>query len=286
MRLQKMMEKYRNLWFAPEEQEQPGRDGGDERERAQAGEGKIWSSCWRDPAPWAWQGGFSCGTAVTLPHRITQDTQPSSLRGVGRGFTDGTGEWRRAPGEGLYLVAAHCQYLSALLQWQGFFSTRLQILTADSEIDRSSAGPGLCLINQQQLPGKPLCRREAAQAFPSSAQSLARLSGCCYHGDGAHGGEMGLDVFLMYKDVRMGKDAGWDGAVRHAAIPSFPISLGKPLPGLSLARAQGMCLASQPGSTEPEDKPLRPATPWMVLQPKSWVPPPWSPCKMGPGCLH
>lgn len=27
MPLQRMMKKYRNLWFAPEEQEQPGRDG-------------------------------------------------------------------------------------------------------------------------------------------------------------------------------------------------------------------------------------------------------------------
>lgn len=42
---------------------------------------------------------------------------------------------------------------------------------------------------------------------------------------------MGLDVFLMYKDVRMGKDAGWDGAVRHAAIPSFPFHWGNPCHG-------------------------------------------------------
>lgn len=53
---------------------------------------------------------------------------------------------------------------------------------------------------------------------------------------------MGSGVFLMYKDARLWEDAGQDGAVRHAAIPGFPVPLGKPLPGLSLAGAQGMCL--------------------------------------------
>ena len=85
---------------------------GDERERAQAGESKICTSCWRDPAPWAWQGGSFWGTALTPPHRITQG-QPSRLGGAGRGFMDGTGEW---PLGKVSLAAAHCLYLSALLQ--------------------------------------------------------------------------------------------------------------------------------------------------------------------------
>lgn len=56
------------------------------------------------------------------------------------------------------------------------------------------------------------------------------------------GGETGSGVFLTYEDAGIGEDTGRDGAVRHAAIPGFPIPLGKPLPMLSLARAQSRCL--------------------------------------------
>lgn len=45
-----------------------------------------------------WRWLFLGHSSDTL-HRITQG-QPSMLRGAGRGFTDGTGEWRRIPGEG------------------------------------------------------------------------------------------------------------------------------------------------------------------------------------------
>lgn len=83
---------------------------------------------------------------------------------------------------------------------------------------------------------------------------------------------MGSGAFLTYKDAGIREDAGRDGAVRHAAIPAFPVHWGNPSPG-SPWPGHGVCVSSQLGSTEPKDKP---ATPPMVLQPQSWVSPPWS----------
>lgn len=196
---------------------------------------------------------------------------------------EGTGGGAGTPGKVL-LAAAHCQHFSTLLQRQGFFVTRLQILTAESEkIHRSSAGLGLHLIKQQSS-----CEETPVQE--GSRPGLAILS--------AELGRIKWMLLLVtvptegrwvwcFPHVQGCRDRGgcWAGRGCQArSHPRFPHSPGETppwaLPGLGTRRVSDHSQA------------LYPAPPRMVLRPQSWVAPelgaptlaPLPCCRMGPGC--
>lgn len=91
----------------------------------------------------------------------------------------------------------------------------------------------------QQLRGNP-----CTGGKPLSARSLAELSGCSSHGDGAHGGAMWPGVLLACKEagrLASGRVRGGKG-LSGTWLP--PVSLGKPLP-LALPVRQGQCFPTR-----------------------------------------
>lgn len=85
----------------------------------------------------------------------------------------------------------------------------------------------------QQLQGNP-----CTGGKPLSARSLAELSGCSSHGDGAHGGAMWPGVLLVCKEAGRSASGRVRGGKGLSGTWLPPRSLGKPIP-LTLPVRQG-----------------------------------------------